>query len=110
MIKTTYRIALAAIFCVGLGCSNDSDNSGGGGGASDQEVLATCQSYCDKALVCDSDVDADDCVTKCQDRLGECMADEQHQTLDDLDVCAAKACDKFNTCTIGAGLQCVFGL
>lgn len=109
MIHTVYRYALAALVGAGLGCSTDGDDNGGGG-ATDQEVLATCKTYCEKAAVCDGDVTEAGCTADCQDKLGDCMADEQSQTLDDLDTCSARACDEFTTCTIGAGLQCVFGI
>lgn len=112
MIQTAYRFALATTFCFcfNLGCNKNDDNSSGGGGASDQEVMTTCKTYCDQAQVCDGDVQAGECLTKCQDRLGDCMADEQSQTLEDLESCSAMACDDFKKCTIGAGLQCVFGI
>ncbi len=110
MMQSAYRFALAAAFCTGLCCNNDNDDDGGGGGATDQEVMTTCKKYCDQAQVCDGDVEAGECLVKCQDRLGDCMADEQSQTLDDLETCSLKACDDFKGCTIGAGLQCVFGI
>ena len=107
MIHTIYRYALAVALGAGLGCEND---DGGGGGATDQEVLSTCKTYCEKAVVCDGDVMEAGCTADCQDKLGNCMADEQAQTLDDLEVCSAETCDDFKGCTIGAGLQCVFGI
>ncbi len=109
MIKSTYRFTLAALLCATLGCE-DGHKDKGGGGATDQEVMMACKTYCDQAQVCKTKAQAGECLAKCQDRLGDCMADEQDQTLDDLRSCAAKACDKFTGCTIGAGLQCVLGL
>ncbi|MBA3548510.1 MAG: hypothetical protein H0T76_18665 [Nannocystis sp.] len=110
MIQTVYRFALAAAFCAGLCCGNDDDDGDGIGGATAQEITNDCKQYCDRAQVCDGDVEADECLAKCRDRLGNCMADEQGQTLDDLVACSKETCDDFTGCTIGAGLQCVFGL
>lgn len=112
MIHTAYRLALAAVLCAALGCGKDeSDETGGEAGAvSATELNATCQDYCDQAKVCDADVAVDKCISDCKDQLGNCMVDEQSQAVDDLKLCADKACDEFTGCTIGAGLQCTFGL
>lgn len=84
----------------GLGCT----------GTGPVRTELTCQDYCDKAKECDGDVDVDACVSDCKDTLDDCMADEQEQALDDLDSCAAGSCDEFGGCTIGAGIQCTFGI
>lgn len=83
----------------GLGCT----------GTGPIRIDATCQDYCEKAHECSDDVDVDDCVSDCKDQIGDCMADEQEQALDDLDGCAGDSCNEFLGCTIGAGLTCTFG-
>lgn len=113
MIQTVYRFALAAALCSAAGCTNDDndDNDDNDTGAvSASELNATCQDYCDQAKVCDADTAVDQCIIDCKDRLGDCMVDEQSQAVDDLKECADKSCDEFTGCTIGAGLQCTFGL
>lgn len=113
MIHAAYRIALAAALCAAVGCKNDDndkDHDNSTGAVSASELNATCQDYCDQAKVCDANVAADKCVSDCKDKLGDCMVDEQSQAVDDLKSCAARACDEFTGCTIGAGLQCTFGL
>lgn len=78
--------------------------------AGKSRVEITCEDYCAKAHECDDDSSQSACVADCKDAMGDCMADEQEQALDDLDACAADSCDEFLGCTIGAGLQCSFGL
>jgi hypothetical protein len=113
MLTHVHRYVLSLIFfgfgaVTGLACGDD----GGGSisGASLKDINASCQAYCDKARVCDDEVVISQCVADCKDRLGDCMADEQQQTVDDLNTCADDACDDFRLCTAGAGLQCRFGL
>lgn len=108
MIHTVYRFALATALCAALGCNDD--DGADTGVASPAEITSTCQDYCDKAHVCDDEVAVDSCVSDCKDKLGDCMVDEQREAVDDLSLCAARACDNFTGCTIGARLQCTFGL
>lgn len=84
------------------GCERD--------GTSDARVGRTCESYCSTVAACDDDVDEDDCVSRCENTMEDCMADEQEHALDDLDSCAEESCDDVGACRIGAGLQCTFGL
>lgn len=79
-------------------------------GTGNARVALTCADYCQKAHDCDGDVDVDDCKDDCKDSMDDCMSDEQEQALDDLDACAEDSCDEFGGCTIGAGLQCTFGI
>ncbi len=72
-------------------------------------IEKTCEDYCAKAAECSDEVSESDCVADCKDSIGDCMADEQAEALDDLDSCAADSCDDFIGCTIGAGLACTFG-
>lgn len=109
----SHRYVLSAIFSAGfsMGCVVDADDGGDDNdGSTDIEIAAGCQSYCDKARECDDEVSIDECVNDCKSRVGDCMADEQDETVSDLNSCASDACDDFNACTIGAGLQCTFGL
>jgi hypothetical protein len=102
---------LALTLGLGLGCVVNTDGDGDGdGGSNDSRIASTCTSYCTKAHDCDDDQAIDGCVEDCKEQLGDCMADEQAQTLDDLDSCAVESCDDFGGCTIGAGLQCTFGI
>lgn len=107
------RYVLSAIFfglgaVTGLACAGDEGS--GPDQVSQAEINDACQAYCDKARVCDDEVVVSQCVNDCKDRLGDCMADELGQTVDDLHTCADDACDDFRLCTAGAGLQCTFGL
>ena len=79
-------------------------------GTGDVRTAATCRDYCDKAKECDDDLDEEDCRNRCESDMDDCQADEQESALDDLDECAEDSCDEFLGCTIGAGLQCTFGL
>ncbi|MBC8067494.1 MAG: hypothetical protein IAG13_04100, partial [Deltaproteobacteria bacterium] len=79
-------------------------------GTGDLRIRATCNDYCDKAKECDDNVDEDDCQSRCESDMEDCQSDEQEEALDDLDDCAQDSCNEFLGCTIGAGLQCTFGL
>lgn len=71
---------------------------------------ATCRDYCKQAAECNDSVDEEDCRNDCEDKMDDCMSDEQENALDDLDNCAMESCNDFGACTIGAGLQCTFGI
>ena len=107
MSNVLHRYFLAFAFLLGAGLAACGDDSSG---ATNLEISASCKSYCDKARECDEDVSVDECVNDCKDKIGNCMADEQRETLDDLESCASDACGEFGACTVGAGLQCTFGL
>lgn len=107
MMNNRHRFALAFAFILGAGMAACGDDDSG---ATNLEIAASCKSYCDKARECDEDTSTDECVDDCKSRIGDCMADEQRSTLDDLDSCASNSCGEFPACTIGAGLQCTFGL
>lgn len=108
----------ALLFMSGLGCSDgndeetvsDSSEPDGEGGSNAARIQTTCQNFCDKAQVCDDDETVEQCVADCKAQLGDCMADEQSQVLDELNSCAAMSCDDMGGCTFGAGLQCKFGI
>jgi len=108
------EIFTTLLFAAGLavGCTSEGDdNTEDGGTDNTSRIASTCQSYCAKAKTCDDDgKTVEQCVADCKANLGDCMVDEQSQTLDDLDGCAAESCDDFGGCTIGAGLQCTFGI
>ncbi|MBZ5715708.1 hypothetical protein [Nannocystis pusilla] len=106
-IDSRYQAAIAMLFAGVLGCGKDGD---GGGGATQTEIDTACQSYCQMAHLCDDEIAADECTATCVDRMGDCMADEQGQAVDDLESCAKEACDDFTSCTVGAGFQCAFGI
>jgi hypothetical protein len=106
LIPSTTTAALAGlVFGMGVGLSFACGN-----GTGDLRVKITCESYCERAHECNDDVDENECVDDCRDTIDDCMADEAEQTLDDLDSCSAEECDEFGGCTIGAGLQCAFGV
>jgi len=98
---TGLGIALALALGVSIGACN---------GTGDTRIKLTCKDYCAKAAECDDEVDEDDCVADCRDTMQDCMADEQEQALDDLDACGEESCDDFLGCSIGAGIQCTFGI
>ena len=109
----------AAVVCTSVpGCSDDSNDAdtnnssvtAGDGDGNAAEIQSTCDTYCNKSQTCDDGETLEQCVADCKAQLGDCMADEQEQALDDLDSCAADSCDDFAGCTIGAGLQCAFGI
>lgn len=85
-----------------VGCKGD--------GTSDALVSRTCADYCSTVAACDDDVEEDDCVSRCENTMEDCMADEQEHALDDLAACAEESCDDVAACRVGAGLQCTFGL
>lgn len=112
MPTQVHRYVLSVIFfgagaVAGLACG---DEGGSPTGATLQEINDGCQSYCERARICDDEVVVSQCINDCKDRLGDCMADEQQQTVADLQTCAEDACDDFRLCTAGADLQCRFGL
>jgi hypothetical protein len=108
------EIFTAFLFAAGLavGCTTDGEGDDEDGGTDNTaRIASTCQSYCAKAQTCDDDDGTvEQCVADCKANLGDCMVDEQGAALDDLDGCAAESCDDFGACTIGAGLQCTFGI
>lgn len=106
-MKHTHRYVLALILGAAAGCKDDDPN---GGPATPTEIQTVCQDYCDRSKLCDDEVNVSDCVVKCKDRLGACMADEQGQAVDELRVCSDESCDDFTGCTIGAGIQCILGI
>jgi hypothetical protein len=81
-----------------------------GNGTGDVRVGMTCEAYCEHAHDCNDNVDTDACIDDCRDTIDDCMADEQEQALDDLDHCSAESCNDLAACTVGAGLQCAFGV
>jgi hypothetical protein len=108
------RTWCAVLLTLALGCTlhtEDDEQAGEGDAGEDPaRVEATCRAYCDRAAECDDDIDADACVADCDEVIAACMDDEQLQTMDDLEGCAASECGEFDECTVGAGLQCTFGL
>lgn len=106
-VVRTIRTMLAVVLGVGFGCGED---DGAAGGPSAASIADACQAYCEKARVCDDETEMAECVADCEDRTGDCMADEQGQVVADLNACADESCDDLTLCTIGAGFQCAFGL
>ena len=113
------RILAALVLSAGFGvaCSDGDDDTTATtattddeGGSNQARIQSTCDTYCAKAQTCDDDKTVEQCVADCKAQLGDCMADEQEQVLDELDACAMDACDDFGSCTFGAGLQCKFGI
>lgn len=102
------RYTSAVLLVVGLGCGDEPDE--GDGRATVAEIRNACQEYCQKASLCDDETVVAECEADCDDRIGDCMADEQRQAVDDLRSCAQESCDDFTLCTIGVGAQCAFGL
>lgn len=76
----------------------------------DLDISSTCSAYCAQAAECDGDVDRDECEDNCVDAVNDCPTDDIDPVLDDLDSCADETCDDFAACTIGAGLECHFGI
>ncbi len=107
-IRTPSKALLLALFggvCFGvIACGEDDPTD------ASLEVELSCADYCRKAAECDGDVDREACENDCEGAAQDCMADEQQQALDDLDECSESTCDEFGGCTVGAGLQCAFGL
>jgi hypothetical protein len=98
-----------------LGCTlhtDDDDDSLAEGDAGDNaaRIASTCEAYCAKGHDCEDSLDADECADECEELIGGCMDDEQLTTMDDLEACARTSCDEFAECTVGAGLQCSFGI
>jgi hypothetical protein len=79
-------------------------------GTGDFRIEQTCEDYCAQAKTCNDDLDEDACIENCTNTMDDCMADEQEEALDDLDTCGNESCDDFAACTIGAGLECAFGI
>ena len=107
----------ALLFRSGLACTDGDDDDTVSdsavpeeGGSNDARIQTTCQNFCDKSQVCDDSETVEQCVADCKAQLGDCMADEQNQVLDELNSCAAESCDDMGGCTFGAGLQCTFGI
>ncbi|MEZ4239136.1 MAG: hypothetical protein R3F59_23885 [Myxococcota bacterium] len=73
-------------------------------------IESSCSNYCEQRNVCDDEVNVDSCTADCVENANNCQADEQEQALDELDVCAEESCDDIAACTIGAGLECYFGI
>lgn len=118
LVYVTGFLAAAAL-TVGVGACDDdggddtnatSNATNDEGGSNAARIQSTCDTYCAKANTCDDDKTVEQCVADCKAQLGDCMADEQTQVLDELDACAMESCDDFGSCTFGAGLQCTFGI
>lgn len=105
--QATLLIALLGGFALasGLACGEDD-----GLGVTNIRIADACEDYCNQSRACDDETDVDDCISRCEDSLDDCMADEQDAAIDDIEGCAEESCDDFTTCTIGAGLQCSFGI
>lgn len=73
-------------------------------------VERTCSDYCEKRATCDDETNLDTCVSDCVEQAGNCQADEQEQALDELETCTEESCDDIGLCTIGASLECYFGI
>jgi hypothetical protein len=103
----TLLIALfgAAALASGLACEEDD-----GLGVSSIRIADACEDYCGRKSECDDETDVGDCISSCEDSLDDCMADEQDDAVGDVEGCAEESCDDFTGCTIGAGLECAFGI
>lgn len=116
--KFFHAVSLFALLAVGApGCSDDANGDGDDTAASAADtgsnasrIQSTCDGYCAKENVCNDNGTVEQCVADCKAQLGDCMADEQSQVLNELDDCAAESCNDFGACTFGAGLQCTFGI
>lgn len=86
-----------------VACSDDDDDD-------ELPIEVDCTPYCERAMLCDEDEELDECISDCEEFLGNCRADQIQNAQDQLDVCAEETCDEFTECTIDAGLQCYFGL
>ena len=98
---TLYAVATLVGIAVGA-CERE--------GTGDTRIALTCADYCRQAADCDDEVDVDECKDDCKNTMEDCMDDEQEEALDDLDECSEDSCDDFLGCTIGAGLECSFGI
>lgn len=110
-MKTHHGIlALFLGLGLGYGCGDGDGDGDLIDGVSDIRISSACNDYCSQAQDCDDEVDYDDCVSDCESSMMDCMADEQEQAVEELEGCAEESCDDFGVCTIGAGLQCTFGI
>ncbi|HEY0133298.1 MAG TPA: hypothetical protein VGB85_04440 [Nannocystis sp.] len=107
----------AAVLCASVpGCGDDNDDGGStnasvtAGDGNAAEIQSTCDTYCNKSQTCDDGETLEQCVADCKAQLGDCMADEQDQVMQELRDCAQESCDDFGSCTFGTGLQCTFGI
>lgn len=98
-------LALSSGLCLGLFACGEDDPTD-----AELDVELACNDYCRKAVECNDDLDMEDCENECEDSASSCMADEQDQALDELEMCSEESCDDFGGCTVGAGLQCSFGI
>jgi len=105
MRKILRFVAIGALFA---GACSDKDEFKPGASISD--INDSCKSYCAKASECNKAIQPDKCEQRCQNRLNRCRADEQADTVTDLQSCAADKCGEFAVCAVGAGLECTFGL
>ena len=104
---TILVIALLGGSATGFGIACGS----GDGGATQAQIEDSCHDYCVRGKDCDSSLDVNDCRSRCENTLNDCMADEQGAAADDVESCSQKdTCDHFLGCTVGAGLQCTFGI
>jgi hypothetical protein len=102
LIRPLVAFALGLVLAQPVGCSDSND--------SDARIASACHDYCETARMCNDEIDMDNCQANCEDGMNDCMHDELPQALDDLENCAAESCDDFLGCSIGAGLQCTFGI
>ena len=114
--KFFHAMTLFAVLAVGApGCGDDAAGddtavTAADTGSNASRIQSTCDSYCEKENICNDNGTVEQCVADCKAQLGDCMADEQSQVLDELNDCAAESCNEFGACTFGAGLQCTFGI
>ena len=90
----------------GLTCAHNTDKSA----SVPLKVHSSCDEYCDRRAECDDDVNAAKCRERCVDVMANCQADEQNRALNDLTGCTRQTCDVVDTCAIGAGSTCIFGI
>ncbi|MCR9160006.1 MAG: hypothetical protein ACE37F_38215 [Nannocystaceae bacterium] len=102
-----FSLLCAAALTVQIGCDNDDD---GVGVIEELQIEGSCNDYCEQAKSCDDGVDVEACENDCFDAMSDCQADEQEEALNDIDSCSEEACSEFVGCSIGAGLQCSFGV
>lgn len=110
--RNTLFLVLTLGLMVGCTVHTDDDDDLGEGDAGDNaaRIASTCEAYCAKGHDCDDSLDTDECTDECAALIGDCMDDEQLATMNDLESCAQNTCDEFAECTVGAGLQCSFGI
>lgn len=110
-MKSHHLIMLCLLFSGALsaqfGCDTDDD---GVGVIEELQIEGSCNDYCEQAKTCDDGVDVEACENDCFEAMSNCQADEQEQALNDIDSCGEEACSEFVRCSIGAGLQCTFGI